>query len=213
MCCDRGVSFDYVRPAAPPRVRSRVYRILNASHARTNGVARLDGQPLLTIDDDLRTRMMIGAQYQAPAYARRALGVQQAYDDLIARCTTQREEWLRGVRLHLGFVRSAGGPEPTGDVAVSLAQVCGLTEPRRALVALRASVARFNRRWAAFIAGIDVSEINRRRDGYNRYYPIEKECAVGSPRIAALGFRRLPPLTADDVMAVLPLLVMPSGGP
>jgi hypothetical protein len=180
--------------------------------ARTHGAARVDGQPLLSIDDDLRTRMMIGGQYQAPAYARRALGVQQAYDDLIARCARQRDEWLRGVRLHLGFVRDAGGPQPGGDVAASLAQLAGRAEPPRALAALRASVACFNRRWSAFIAEVDLSEVNRRRDGYNRYYLIEKECALGSPRIAAIGFRRLAPLTADDVMAALPLLAMPSAG-
>ena len=79
----------------------------------------------------------------------------------------------------------------------------------RPLRALQASVARFNRRWSAFIADLDLSEVNRRRDGYNRYYLIEKECAVGSPRIAAIGFRRQPPLTAGDVQAALPLLVMP----
>ncbi len=173
----------------------------------------MDGQPLLTIDDDLRTRMMIGGQYQAPAYARRALGVQQAYDDLIARCAAQRDEWLRGVRLHLGFVRDAGGPEPTSDVAESLARLNGLDEPRRALAALRSSVARFNRRWVAFVAEIDVSEVNRRRDGYNRYYPIEKECALGSPLLATIGFHRLTPLATGDILAALPVLATPSRWP
>src|SRR5206468_8357600 len=53
--------------------------------------------------------MMVAAQYDAPAYVRRARGVETAYEDLLARCRRQRKEWLFGVRLHLGALRAGAG--------------------------------------------------------------------------------------------------------
>jgi hypothetical protein len=58
---------------------------------------------------------------------------------------------------------------------------------------------------------VDLSQVNALRDGYNRYYVLEKECASRSPRTARHGFRPLPPLTADDLAALLPPLPVPRG--
>jgi hypothetical protein len=48
------------------------------------------------------------------------------------------------------------------------------------------------------------------RDGYNRYYLLEKECALRSARVAREGFVRLAPLTLDDIRKMLPLLPVPT---
>jgi hypothetical protein len=184
-------------------------------------------------DDELRVRMMVAAQYDAPAYIRRARGVEVAFEDLLARCRRQRTEWLFGVRLHLGALRAgasswdvlrplladggqvaalerlhaeAGDPDVpmTGPAGVP---ACGSPRGRRrALARLRASVERFNRRWLAFIDRLDLGEVNRLRDGYNRYYLLEKECAVGPARLLPQTFRKLPPVATADVLDRLPPL-------
>src|SRR5262249_44407610 len=79
----------------------------------------------------------------------------------------------------------------------------------RALRDLAESVERFNRQWHAFLEGVALPRVNELREGYNRYYVIEKECAVRSPRVARLGFRPLPPLTRDELTALLPPLPVP----
>ena len=49
---------------------------------------------------------------------------------------------------------------------------------QRALGELKESIERFNRRWQEFLHQVDLTHVNRLRDGYNRYYLLEKECAV-----------------------------------
>src|SRR5262249_6469307 len=80
---------------------------------------------------------------------------------------------------------------------------------RRALRQLVESIERFNRRWRAHLSQVDLSAVNELRDKYNRYYLLEKECAVRSPRVARLGFRRLEPLTTAELTALLPPLSVP----
>src|SRR6266516_1769105 len=60
-------------------------------------------------DEELRLRMQVAAQYDAPAFIRRARNVESAYEQLLARCQTQRGELLLGVRLHLGTLRAGAG--------------------------------------------------------------------------------------------------------
>ena len=48
---------------------------------------------------------------------------------------------------------------------------------------------------ADFLRDVNLSRVNALRDGYNRYYVLEKECAVHSPQLArqeAVLSRRLP---------------------
>src|SRR5438105_14237923 len=63
-------------------------------------------------DEELRLRMVIVAQYDAPAYIRRARAVETAYADLLDSCRGQRANWLFGVRLHLGELRAGAGDWP-----------------------------------------------------------------------------------------------------
>jgi hypothetical protein len=173
------------------------------------------------------------ALFDVPAYVRRGLRVQQAFDDLIADCRRRRGEWLEVTRALLGVLRGlAGGWDALRPILADDEQLNRLrrleaeldprprlAEPpttsrralRRALRELRESLQRFNRRWAAFLAEADLSPVNALRDGYNRYYILEKECASRSPRTARHGFRPLPPLTADDLAALLPPLPVPRG--
>ena len=57
----------------------------------------------------------------------------------------------------------------------------------------------------------DLTEVNALREGYNRYYLLEKECAVRSARLARQGFRRLEPVTLEELAALLPPLPVPHG--
>jgi hypothetical protein len=77
---------------------------------------------------------------------------------------------------------------------------------RRALRELNESLERFNQRWQEFLPQVELTAVNELRDGYNRYFLLEKECAVRSARVARQGFRRLEPATTADVAAALPLL-------
>jgi hypothetical protein len=182
----------------------------------------------LRYDPELRIRMQVAAQYDAPAYVRRARRVEDASEELLDRCRRQRVELLEGVRLHLGALR-AGSWDAVRPFLADAEQVAvldrlhaeagdptypmtGPTDPRglrRALRALAQSVERFNRRWLAFLGELDLTEINALLDGYNRYYLLEKECALGSSRLYTRTFRRLEPVTAGELLARLPPLPVP----
>jgi len=176
----------------------------------------------ITMDDDRRLMMQLVGQYDAPAYIRRARAVERAYEQVLERCNKQRREWLAGVRLHLKWLSRAaddGEMESASfDAIRALRSECGITERdpttlrrglKPAMRQLQASVARFNRRWATFLEAFDLTEINRLRDGYNRYYVLEKECAVGSLRLVGTTFRRLEPMTRDELHRLFPPLPMP----
>jgi hypothetical protein len=117
-------------------------------------------------DPDHLTRYVMG-RFDAPAFARRALAVAAAYEDLLARCRRRREELLR---------EFDGAP------------------------------GRFNAVWAEFLGGLDLRPINALRDGYNRYYLLEKECVVRSVRVAGMGFQPMAMLTVADLAALFPPL-------
>jgi len=169
--------------------------------------------------------------YDAPAYARRARQVQEAFDQLVSRCRRQRDEWLAMVRIRLATLGALAEDwdrlrpwlaeeEQVGalrqlhaDLAPRLRLPVERSDSerllRRALGELTESIERFNRRWQEFLNEVDLTHVNRLRDGYNRYYLLEKECAVRSARVARQGFHRLEPLTVDGLAALLPLLPVP----
>jgi hypothetical protein len=168
-------------------------------------------------DDERKLLMQVVAQYEAPAYIRRARQVEVACEAVIERCRRQRSDWLAGVRLHLKALDAAGNDvdlRRTFGAATMAAiellrsetglkrqpvEFARLRSLRSLLRYLRWSVARFNRRWSAFLDQFDLSELNALRDGYNRYYLLEKECAVGSIRLAAMTYRRLEPMTHREL--------------
>lgn len=84
---------------------------------------------------------------------------------------------------------------------------------RQALKGLIGSLETFNRRWVRHVPTVDLSAANRAREEYNRYYLLEKECAVGAARSARDGFRLLEPLTVSDLTAAIPPLGVPRPAP
>ncbi len=171
------------------------------------------------------------AQYDVPAYVRRAQQVEDAYDQLVARCRRQREQWLTLVRTRLGRLHALAGSWDRlekclanekelhmlqrlhADLAPQLRLPVLRTSSdrvlRRAVMELTESIERFNRRWHEFLQKIDLTQVNELRAGYNRYYLLEKECAMRSARLARQGFVRLSPLSVDELAALLPALAVP----
>jgi hypothetical protein len=132
------------------------------------------------------------------------------------------------VRLRLRqWAAAAPGPEADrGYFGESIARLWALAEadaPRwaarpgsrwrlRAIARdLVASIERFNRRWADYLDAVDLAPINQQVDHYNRYYLLEKECSLGSPRLAARHFEPRRRVSLDELRAEFPLL--PSPGP
>jgi hypothetical protein len=190
------------------------------------------GEIIIPLREDGRLDMQrVVAYYDAPAYVRRAREVEGALEALLQRCRQQRDRWLELATLRLGQLHALASswdrlrPWLADDEQVDLlAHLEAELSPRlrcpvsrtsldrvlwRALRQLCASIERFNQRWQAFVPTVDVAVVNELRAGYNRYYVFEKECAVRSARLARQGFVPLPPLTAEDIVAHLPLLTVP----
>jgi hypothetical protein len=170
-------------------------------------------------------------QYDAPAFIRRARRVQEALDFLLARCRQQRETWLMMPRLRLGMLRALAGNwsrlQPwladvdqmvlledlekglTPRLRVRIEPTLSARKLQRALRALQESLEIFNRRWLGFLPTVDLTPVNEAREGYNRYYLLEKECAVRSPRLARQGYQPLKPMTLEELQSRLPLLPIP----
>jgi hypothetical protein len=180
--------------------------------------------PIPSHNDERRSAMAIVAQFGAPAYMRRANRVETVFEGLIGRLRVCRDELLGGVRLHLRLLLEVAGSLDAVRPFVSNEQFTAfgelvthfrLTERsptgasprrlRRPLRELATSVARFNRRWLECVAEADLSEVNAEREGYNRWYLLEKECAVGVIR-SRQGFQPLSPVTTADVLRELPTL-------
>src|ERR1700677_3888933 len=163
-----------------------------------------------------------------PAFVRRGRDVQLAFDAVVETCRKQREEWLRFVRLSLGSLfalagstaaREAflGNPEQLQTLEdlmkdlqphlrVPPAPTPNARHLRQALGELRDAIERFNNRWRDFIARLNLDHVNEVRERYNRYYLLEKECALGSSRVARAGFEKLNPVGPDEFLKIMPLL-------
>lgn len=190
----------------------------------------MDEVPIPGVDDRDAFKTFVGI-YGGPAYVRRAREVEGALEHVLARCRKQRDDWLPMVRLRLGVLKAMAGDlfalaplladeEQLGhlermhaDLAPQLRSPVAATSSqrrlRRALHELCESIEAFNRRWLGYLPRVDLSWVNELREGYNRYYVLEKECAVRSPRLARAGFQRLEPLTTESLLTLLPLLPVP----
>ena len=173
----------------------------------------------------------IAARFGVPAFVRRARGVQDALDNLVRRCQLQREKWLDQVRIPWNWLLQLAGTlealrplfsnSDSFETLNELAAILGMPEPvvgspaasarrlRNSLHELRASIERFNRRWHKFLLELNLAEINKQREDYNRYYVLEKECALRSVRLARQGFVPLAPVSAGELLDLLPLLPVP----
>jgi hypothetical protein len=194
-------------------------------------MTEMDETPPADITTEGRDFLRIAGMFDAPAYIRRARGMDQALAHLLAGCRRQRQEWLAMPRLRLGTLYALAGEwealtpllASSDDVAAlagsyeELAPTLHAPPPittssrrlRRALEELIVSNERFNARWAAYLPTVDLSAVNASREGYNRYYVLEKACAMRSDLLARLGFEPRPMLTHADLAAMLPSLPVP----
>jgi hypothetical protein len=187
--------------------------------------------PIFAHDESRNPLKLVMAQYGGPAFMQRANQVQEALDQLVHKCRQRREELLKMVKIHLGTLRALAGDwsalrpllkdeeqlrlvqnlhavlEPR--LRVAIAPTTSARALRRALRELIESLKRFNQQWQNYLQEVDLSHVNEVRDGYNRYYVLEKECLVRSPRLARLGFHRLEPLTLSELSELLPPLPVP----
>lgn len=181
-------------------------------------------------DLDQRVAQEVMGRFGAPAFMRRARLVETTWAHFVERGKTERMQLLAFVRLRLGQLYALAGtwdalfhclqPE---DVA-QLQSLHAELQPRllvplqpttsqrvleSALGELIEVMASFNRRWRKWLAGVDLQAINQAREAYNQFYLLEKECALGSARVAGLGFQRLAAITPADVERELPPLRVP----
>ncbi len=186
--------------------------------------------PSRTDNFDQFRQVLIG--HGGPAFLRRAAQVNGAYDHMLDSCRRQRVELLSMVRLRLATLLALAGDWnvlrshiPEHDSIEGLKQLHAELNPQlrcpvapnqspralaRAVAELIESVETFNRRWLDYLRSIDLSAINKLRDDYNRYYVLEKECAVRLPSLARKGFRPLEPLNWEHLLELLPTLPIPA---
>jgi len=168
------------------------------------------------------------AQFDAPAFVRRARAVEVADELLHSRLAPAYAEGLEMPRLRLAQLLAALAHQD--HLLEPIVAQPGLAPRLRAWadrhpVRLRVrvaaasdsltlaprwqrlveSVGRFNRRWHALLTGIDLIDINHLRAEYNRWYVIEKEAATHSAVLARQGFEYRPPLTVADLLRDYPL--------
>jgi len=209
-----------------------LYHVEIANKARRKDEhTAMDEIPILGHDDEAQILKRFVAHYDAPAYMRRARQVQEAFEQMLERCRHERDELLQMVRLRLGVLHGLAGtwdklrPWLKSEHQLrSLQDLYSLLDPElhvaieptsssrtlyRALRELTESIERFNRRWRELLQKVDLTKVNELREGYNRYYVLEKECALRSPRLARQGYSPLPPVTVEELRALLPPLAVP----
>lgn len=183
-------------------------------------------EPMPTEIVDPETRQLLG-MFGLPAFARRGQELDSALLRLHTRCGQQRAERLDMVHLRLRqWAAAVEGPDAWRGVfdaplewlweqanapapVWGRALVSGRRRRRRIGGDLQQSVARFNRRWDAFLSGIQLDVINTLVDHYNRYYLLEKECVLRSSRLAARLYTPRPHITVAILRERYPLLPVP----
>jgi hypothetical protein len=191
----------------------------------------MEEEVILGRDEEGQVFKQFLSQFDAPAYIRRARVMQGAFEQLLDQCRRKRAEWLIMTRLRIAMLHALAGDwnnlrlfladdEQLDILRYHLAALASPlrapVEPttssralRHALRELNESLEHFNDHWRGFLAGLDLTEVNELRDGYNRYYVLEKECAVRSARVARQGFVRMEPLRIEEIATQFPLLPIP----
>jgi hypothetical protein len=182
-----------------------------------------DETPLAGASNEMKELLGL---FDAPAFARRGQDLEHALARLDARCCRERAAMLEMVRLRLKqWAAVATGSETALEVFT--APIDGLwpassapppvwaerAAPTRKLRSvarvLVASLERFNRRWDRVLDETNLDHLNRMIDHYNRYYVLEKECSLGSARLASRYFVPRPRLTRATLLEAHPPLPIP----
>jgi hypothetical protein len=179
--------------------------------------------PSLNVEAEIKELLGL---FDAPAFARRGQDLEYALARLHDRCARHRDAMLDMVRVRLRqWAAAATGPDPESEVFAApiggLWPLAGAEPPawtdrpaslrrRRAIARdLVASLERFNRRWTHFLEGLPLDHANRLIEHYNRYYLFEKECSLGSSRLAARFYEPKPRLTRESLREDYPELPVP----
>jgi hypothetical protein len=174
---------------------------------------------------------VLAGLFDAPAYVRRARNVEGALEHVLGKARAVRAEWLAMARMRLGVLHALAGEWQAlrpwladEDQLPLLERLRAELSPklrlppertrspralRRALRELIESLERFNARWLEHLGKIDVTVVNQLREGYNRYYLLEKSCAVRNEAVARAGFVPMAPLDLAELLQHLPPLPVP----
>jgi hypothetical protein len=175
---------------------------------------------------DPEMRQLLGL-FDVPAFARRGQDLEYSLKRLSARCERERESMLEMVYLRLrqwaGAVTGPSDWRAAFEAPIDALWALTDAEPpawseqpaplrRQHAIArnLVSSLARFNRRWLKFITEIDLTFINNAIHQYNHYYLLEKECYLGSARLAARHFEPRMRLTRESLLNDYPVLPIPA---
>ncbi len=184
-----------------------------------------ESAPALSADIETEVKEMMGL-YDAPAFARRGHDLEITLRWLHEGCRKARGELLDMVQMRLRqWSGAVTGPaawsgiftrsiEPLWPLAAAEAPRWAeipASHRRQQIIAadLVAAVVRFNRRWTQFLERLNLEPTNIAIDQYNRYYLLEKECVMGSARLAARHFQPLNPLTPSTLKGDHPTLPVP----
>jgi hypothetical protein len=181
--------------------------------------------PTMSADIETEVKEMMGL-FDTPAFARRGHDLEITLRRLHDRCRKTRIELLDMVQLRLRqWSRVVTGLDAWSNVfTVSIEPLWPLAEAepprwadsplpirRQRIIAsdLIAAVIRFNRRWPRFLDQLNLEPANTVIDHYNRYYVLEKECVMGSARLAARHFQPVPLLSTSSLLKDHPPLHVP----
>jgi hypothetical protein len=184
-----------------------------------------ESAPPIEMTTDFELRQMLGL-FDAPAFVRRGQELEQALSRLSDRLRVRRNELLDMVRLRLRqWASVASGPDDAQEILSrpidQLWLLTGAGPPtwsersaplrRRRAVArdLITSLERFNTRWEQLLAVLKLDGVNQSIDHYNRYYVLEKECILGSTRLAARHFVPRAQLSVESLLSEFPPLPVP----
>jgi hypothetical protein len=179
--------------------------------------------PIAGVEPELKSLLGL---FDLPAFARRGQDLEYSLKRIHDRCRERRGESLEMVRLRLRqWSRAARGPEDWQGVLsapidylwplaqseepVWARQPSPVRQRRRVARDLIAGVSRFNERWRQFLKSLNLEPTNRVIDQYNMYYVFEKECVVGSARIARRHFSPVSWLSPASLLEDYPLLPLP----
>ena len=182
-----------------------------------------DSDLLISVDPELKELLGL---FDVPAFARRGQDLEHAIDRIYARCRAKRGDMLEMVRLRLRqWSRAADGPQScSGVFATPIDPLWELTgskptrwadrpaplRQRKAVARdLIASIERFNDRWRRFLESLNLGPANQVIDQYNAYYVLEKECVMGSARLAARHFTPVARLSPGSLLEAYPTLPVP----
>ena len=182
----------------------------------------------LSYEGSRREFLELAAQFDTPAFIRRAQNTAAVFELLMHRCKKKRLELAEIPSMRLATIAAMveGSWHRFTDFFDSesypfylqslheewqyelKAPIAAATDSKikRGLKELFESFARFNVSWQKYVDQIDFSDVNQVRSDYNNYYVCEKAAAFDSERIAQEGFEELPPVTAATVLEQMPLL-------